>query len=308
MRVEPGATAWVEAPATSANLGPGFDVLAVALSLPLSVKIEALGDGPTTLRVNGEGAGTLRPDRSNRFLTGLERGLRELGAEPPAAWRITMDNQIPLARGMGSSAAATVAGLTAAQALAGFFGEDRALTLAADIEGHPDNVAAALRGGFVVVGRDPLGQSWRVARFDPPADVRAVVFVPAHELPTGRMRALLPTSVSHADAVHNVARASLVVAAMATGDLSLLSAMSDDRLHEPFRAQIYPQFEELKRAALAAGAFGAALSGAGSSVIALCRSPATVARAMNRAAEKVGIDGSALTVALRSAGAMVHIS
>lgn len=306
MRVAPGATASVEAAATSANLGPGFDVLALALSLRLRVKVEALSEGPTTLDVRGEGAGRLKADGSNRFLAGLEQGLRDLGVEPPGGWKIAMDNEIPIARGLGSSAAATVAGLMSAQALAGFLPADRVLALAAELEGHPDNAAAALHGGFVVVGRDPASEAWRVARFEPPSDLRAVVFVPTAELSTERMRDALPESVQRRDAVHNVAGASLVVAAMAGGDLSLLAAMSHDRLHEPYRAQIYPAFEELKRAAVAAGAFGAALSGAGSSVIALCRSPVTVAHAMNRAAERMGVDGSALVVAPRAAGALIH--
>lgn len=264
MRVEPGATATVEVPASSANLGPGFDALALALSLRLRVTVEALPEGPSTLEVSGEGAGRLRVDGSNRFFAALERALDEADVEPAAHWRARMDNEIPLARGLGSSAAAAVAGILAAEALAGAELGSRRLALATEIEGHPDNAAAALLGGFVVVA------GGRAARFEPPSDLRAVVFVPEVELSTERMRAALPRNVPHHDAARNLGQTAMVVAAFATGDLSLLAAMYADRLHEPYRAEAFPALARLVEAARDAGAAGAALSGAGSSVIALC--------------------------------------
>jgi homoserine kinase len=290
----------VEVPASSANLGVGFDALALALDLTLRVAIEPKQSGSTELEVEGEGRELLRVDDSNRFLLGLRRGLAEAGPPDLApAWRVEMQNQIPLARGLGSSAAATVAGLIAAGALAGAeLGDDRLLALAADIEGHADNVAAALLGGFVVVG------GHHARRFDPPANLRAVIFVPERQLPTADMRAVLPDVVPRADAVHNLGQAALLVSAFASGDLSLLSAMNEDRLHEPYRAALYPELPSLLAAAREAGALGAALSGAGSCVIALCTEArvASVADAFSGAARRLRLAGEARVVALRSAG------
>ncbi len=298
----------VEVPATSANLGVGFDCLALALDLRLRVEVEALaGAGVSELQVSGEGAGRLGLNDANRFIAGLRRGLEALGtADEQMAWRIEMDNEVPLGRGLGSSAAAAVGGLMCAEALAGReLGRERLLALAIDIEGHPDNVAAALFGGFVVVTGGESAGEWRTLRIEPPAVLRAVVFVPERELPTSRMRAALPDTISRADAVHNLGRAAMLVAAMASGELSLLRAMCEDRLHEPYRAQIYPEFPELERAASAAGALGSALSGAGSTVIALCRDEQaeTVAGAMSDAAEGLGLRGDARVVAPQSDGA-----
>jgi homoserine kinase len=300
----------VEVPASSANLGVGFDALALALDLRLLVEVETLGSGMSELQVSGEGAGRLGLNDANRFVAGLRRGLLELGgADPSQAWRIEMDNQIPLGRGLGSSAAAVVAGLLCAEELAGReLGPERLLTLAVEIEGHPDNVAAALLGGFVVVTRGDEPGRWHTLRFEPPSALRAVIFVPERELPTSRMRAALPSSVPREDAVHNLGRAAMLVAAMARGELGLLSAMCDDRLHEPYRATIYPEFPGLVRAALDAGALGAALSGAGSTVIALCATPEApaVLDGMAQAASGFGLSGAGRVVVPRLEGARVH--
>jgi homoserine kinase len=298
----------VEVPASSANLGVGFDCLALALDLRLRVEVEVLpAGGMSELQVSGEGAGRLGLNDANRFVAGLRRGLAELGhADEDQAWRIEMDNEIPVGRGLGSSAAAAVAGLLCAEALSGTALEpQRLLGLATAIEGHPDNVAAALVGGFVVVTGGPAdGAAWRTLRIEPPAELRAVVFIPELELPTSRMRAALPDTVPRADAVHNLGRAAMLVAAMASGELSLLSAMCEDRLHEPYRAPLFPQFPELEQAAMAAGALGSALSGAGSTVIALCRAGAAEAilEAMSDRAAALSLDGVARIVAPRSSG------
>ncbi|HWH24019.1 MAG TPA: homoserine kinase [Candidatus Limnocylindria bacterium] len=292
----------VEVPASSANLGAGYDVLALALELTLRVRTTPTPGGGTQLVAAGEGADRLRTGGDGRFVPALRRGLAELGAVADGGWRIEVDNAIPLGRGLGSSAAATVAGLLTAEALTGnVLGDERRLTLATDLEGHPDNAAAALHGGFVVVA------AGHVVRYDPPAGVEAVLFVPELELSTAAMRHVLPATVDHADAVSNVGRAALVVSAFATGNLALLGGMAGDRLHEPYRSAVYGQFPALIRAALAAGALGAALSGAGSSVIALALPPdaAAVATALADAAEAGRLAGSTRTVALRSAGGRV---
>lgn len=292
----------VEAPASSANLGPGFDALALALDIWLRVTLTPLDAGAESLTVEGEGADEIGLDAGNRFLIGLEHGLEEFALEPPVM-RIDMRNEIPLARGLGSSAAAVVAGLRAAEALSGeSLGDERLIEIATNIDGHADNVSAALLGGFVIVA------SGRGARFDPPAAVSAALFIPDLALRTADMRAALPTRVSHADAAHNVGRTAMVVAALTGNRLDLLSAMGDDRLHEPYRVEHFPQLPLLVAAAREAGALGASLSGAGSTVIAVCDDDsvaANVAAAMKGAAAGADLPGRAMVSKPSAAGVRV---
>lgn len=292
----------VAVPATTANLGAGFDALGLALAMANVVDIELLKGRPgwVDLDVEGEGAGRLRVGRGNRFLSGLRAGLDAAGSDfKQWSYRVTMRNQIPLSRGLGSSAAATVGGLVAARELAGDAGaaalpDERILELAAAAEGHPDNAAAAIYGGFVVVAtRDGAP---RAVRFDPPAMLTCALFIPERPLSTAAMRAALPESVPLRDAVHNLGAAALCVAAFATGDLDLLRAATVDRLHEPYRAAaVYPELPLLVAAAREAGALGACLSGAGSTVIAFADSPEraeAAGRGMAAAAEAAGLDGA----------------
>ena len=306
-----GTAVEVEVPATSANLGAGYDVLALALDVSLRVRVEAMAEPGIELTVEGEGTGELGPDRRNRFLVGLRAGLAEAGVDADAlGWRIAMVNGIALSRGMGSSAAATVAGLLAAEQVTGTaLGMDRLLELATRVEGHPDNVAAALHGGFVLVAS--VDGALRVLRLDPPADLVAVLFVPERHLATAEMRRALPPTVPHVDAVFNASRVGMAVAAFATGDVSWLAAATEDRLHEPYRAAVYPALPALVAAGRAAGALGACLSGAGSTVIAFARPGAAaeqVGEAFTRAAADLGEAGTARTVALRAAGATAILS
>jgi homoserine kinase len=290
-QLEVGQSVSIDVPASSANLGVGFDCLALALDLHLRVVVE-VAEGPgSTLSVEGEGKERLALDESNRFIAGWRMGWRECGLaeadSPPLT--IAMTNEIPLGRGLGSSAAATVAGLLAATALSGEeLTNDRLITLTAEVEGHPDNAAAALLGGFV------LFTGGRAIAFEPPALLRCVVFVPERELATSDMRGVLPAKVPIADAVANGGGVGALVAAFSTGDLSLLRAMSADRLHEPYRARVYPELPPMKRAAIEAGAFGAALSGAGSSILALTDEDTAqpVALALDAAAEQLGLAGT----------------
>jgi homoserine kinase len=309
-----GRTVTVDVPATTANLGAGFDVLAMALDLRNVVSVTAVEGGaePVRITIRGEGAGQLPGDRRNRFVRALETGLRDLGIpQPGVAWQIEMENQIPLSRGLGSSAAATVAGLVAAKALAG--GErltsQRILALATEMEGHPDNAAAALWGGFVVVvsvdGRADA------VRFEPPDRLSCVLFIPTRPMSTREMRAALPSTVPFADAVHNVGAAAAAVAAMASGRLELLARATDDRLHEPYRAMIYGELPRMTGAAREAGALGACLSGAGSTIIAFVeneRAGHDVEAAMVREAGAAGLAGRAMTVRPRAAGATIQES
>jgi homoserine kinase len=303
----------VDIPATTANLGAGFDALALALDLRNTVSVELRPELPphrVELSVSGQGAGLLPADGRNRFMALLSRGLRDAGCAPDAGWRVHMDNDIPLSRGLGSSAAATVGGLVAADALlgGGVLAPERILELAVSAEGHPDNAAATLFGGFcVVTGAEG---SLRAVRFDPPPALRVVLFIPDRPLSTADMRAALPAQVPFATAVHNVGAVALVVAAMATGQLDLLGPGTQDQLHEPYRAAVYPELPVLVRAARAAGALGACLSGAGSTVIAFSHDDGdeqaeAVAAAMAEAAAGLRLAGRTHVGRPRSEGARI---
>jgi homoserine kinase len=276
-----GRTVDVEAPATIANLGAGYDCLGLAVDLPLRVRVEATeppagttagttaGPACIELTVEGDCVGELPEDRSNRFIVALEAGLGELGVTELDAvgWRVRMSNPIPLARGLGSSAAATVAGLIAAW---GFLDrpieQPAVLRLATRIEGHPDNVAPALLGGLVA--SIALEDRVEAVRIEPPEGLLVVAWIPERKLVTSEMRRVLPDSVPRADAIANLARVAVGVAGLAAGRKDVLRLLAEDRLHEPYRASVYPELPRLVEAARTAGALGAFLAGAGSTVAA----------------------------------------
>ena len=309
-----GSRVTVEVPASSANLGAGYDCLGLALAITnrIDVEVRAWSRGDIELTVEGEGRDELRADRDNRFVRGLEATLRasrgELSEE--VGWRISMDNQIPLARGLGSSAAATVGGILAGNALAGeALSMPEMLRIATEIEGHPDNAAAALLGGFVVsaVGDEGLSDVEAI-RFDAPRDLRAVLFIPELRLATDQMRAALPASVPLTDAVANLGAVAVGVAGLATGRYDLLARLTADRLHEPYRAAVYPQLPRMVGAAREAGALGACLSGAGSTILAFADSMASmtsIEAAFLAAAADTDLPGRVLVVAPRNAGGRV---
>ncbi len=301
----------VDVPATTANLGAGFDALAMALDLASLIRVDVvpLDTEPSIhVEVRGEGAGQLPTGRRNRFVSALIDGLAAGGVDPEGAgWHVFMDNTIPVARGLGSSASATVAALVAADALLdGGLGKERILELATESEGHADNAAAAVYGGICVVTE--VDGRPRAIRLDPPADLLAALYIPDKHLSTAAMRAALPRSVPFADAVHNVGAATLAVAALSQGRLDLLAPATIDRLHEPYRANAYPELPRLIDAARAAGALGACLSGAGSTVIAFsddAAAAATIAAAMERRAQELGLSGRASVQCARAEGALV---
>lgn len=311
-----GRSASVEAPATIANLGAGYDCLGLAVELPLRVTVEAvdLGADPSAidLTVEGDCIGELPEDRSNRFVVALEAGLAELGFEgvDRLGWKIWMSNPIPLERGLGSSASATVAGLVAAGALAGRSLDNAAvLRLATRIEGHPDNVAAALLGGLVA--SIALEDGVEAVRIEPPRDLLVVAWIPERKLPTSEMRRVLPDTVPRADAIANLARVAVGVAGLSAGRAAVLRLLTEDRLHEPYRAAVYPELPELVAAARAAGALGACLSGAGSAIVAFV--DASDESAADRVGAALRATGTRLSqpgrlLALKPATAGGHVS
>jgi len=301
----------VEVPATTANLGAGYDCLGMALELTnrIGLEVRSWGRGAIELAVEGEGAGDLPADSRNRFVQGVEAAIKEARGSLPdgASWRIEMVNRIPLARGLGSSAAATVGGLLAANALLGdALSTADLLRLATAIEGHPDNAAAVLLGGFVVSA--VIGDSVEAIRFDVPRGIRAVIFIPDLRLSTAEMRKVLPAKVPREDAVANLGRVALGVAGMATGRRDILRILTEDRLHERYRAAVYPQLPRMVADARAAGAIGACLSGAGSSIVAFVDTVSGVARiesAFRAAAADSDLPGRVEVVAPRNAPAKV---
>jgi homoserine kinase len=240
----------VRVPASSANLGPGFDVLAAAIALHLELEVQETGSFGVVTELD------VPRDRGNLVVRGFER------LHPADAFEFRIASEIPLSGGLGSSAAAIVAGLLAADHL--FELDADVLALATELEGHPDNVAAALEGGFVVC------QGTRVHRFEPPMGLEAVLVVPSEPVVTDAARAALPASVPLADAVFNVAEAATLILGLAGPDWDLIAAGLRDRLHQPHRAHLYPRSVELVEHATAVGALGATISGAGPSVLVWC--------------------------------------
>lgn len=264
-----GSAVRVTVPGSTANLGSGFDALGMALSLHDEVRVEIV-DGPggtAQVEAEGEGAAGIPADHEHLVVRVLHRTWAELGL-PAAAVRLSCRNRIPHSRGLGSSAAAIIAGTAAAYELAGLPLQDNlddALHLAAAAEGHADNVAASLLGGVVIAWFD--GSRFRAKSLPAHPDLRPIAFVPASESATHTTRGLLPEEVPHADAAFAAGRAALAVHAL-TGDPSLLLAATEDRLHQDYREPAWPGTVELIRRLRAVGV-PAAVSGAGPTVLAL---------------------------------------
>jgi homoserine kinase len=290
----------VRVPATSANLGPGFDALGLALGLHNEVILEE-ADG-VSVGVEGEGAGRLDGGATNLVARGVALGF-EVAGRPFRGGHLRCVNRIPLSRGLGSSAAAWVGGLLAANALLGEpLDRDALVTVAARAEGHPDNVAAALLGGLTVSCAD--GARITAVSLPVPPEIAWVVLLPEAESSTREARAVLPDSVPRADAIFNVQRVSLLLAALGAGRPDLLGLAMQDRLHQPYRQRLFPWMETVATAGRRAGALGCVLSGAGPSMLAAVRGRGDdVARALERALREAGIGGRALSLSVDAAGA-----
>jgi homoserine kinase len=280
----------VRTPATSANLGPGFDTLGLALSLHDDLSARVTGDS-FTVSVTGEGAGELPSDESHLVVRAMLATFDELGGRP-AGVAVECVNRIPQARGLGSSSAAIVGGVQLARALVREqISDEAALDIAARLEGHPDNVAPCLLGGFTIAWTEAAGS--RAVRLDVADGVRPTLFVPQERGLTATARAALPTTVPHADAAFNTGRAALLVHAL-TADPGLLFTATEDRLHQGYRSEAMPGTASLV-ASLRSVGVAAVVSGAGPTVLALSPVPGDFRPGAAWRAESLGVDsGGAL--------------
>jgi homoserine kinase len=289
-------------PASSANLGPGFDSIGLALELRIRARVAVLAAGDTP---RWSFAGDYLPTHDG-LRDEIARGIARIaGAQMLPPLDIAVTNDIPLGKGLGGSAAAAVLGVAIGAQLRGSDAteEELARTIA-EIEGHPDNGIPALLGGVVVAAQAP-GEEPTYIRFAPPAEMRALVVTPQIEMPTVQARAILPTSYSRRDAVYNIGRAALLGAAFASGRSDLLRAAMRDRIHQPYRASFVPGLEEMI-ALEDPDVYGIALSGAGPSVIALVRrANPGIARAIAAIFARAGIETRIFDLALATDGLLV---
>ena len=292
----------IEVPGTSANLGPGFDALGAALDLTNTVRVEPADRWE--MLVEGEGADRLTLGDRNLLYRAMTTGARRWGVDVPPA-RLLCFNLVPLSRGLGSSSAAIIAGLLIASHLGGDERpRDEILHIASEIEGHPDNVAPALLGGVQVCAL----VDGKVAHVRVPLarQVKVALFVPDVPMPTREARGVIPRRVDMHDAVYNISRACLLVAALAAGDVDAFRVGTQDMLHQPPRMRLFPTMPVLFHAALEAGALGVYLSGAGSTVAAFVQGDGwPVANAMAEAAARDSVSGRPLVTVVREEGATI---
>jgi len=295
----------VKVPATTANLGPGFDCLGLALSL--YNEVEMTPHSSWNLRVIGEGEGSLSTEPDNLVWMSACRLWREAGVQEPVV-HITLKNAIPLSRGLGSSSAAIVSGLVAANTfLPTPWTQQELLNLATAIEGHPDNVAPALLGGLVASASD--GYIVHAQNLELNSAWAFTVCIPSFTLATSLARQALPSKVSHSDAVFNLGRAVMMTSALRGDDVQLLRFASEDKLHQPYRSKLIPGFHDVCSAALELGAAAVMLSGAGPTVLAVSPhgiNQAKLASAMEKAFAEHGISAVAREVKPSLIGAIIQ--
>lgn len=283
-------TIHIRVPATTANLGPGFDCLGMALDIFNEVTVAS--SPSLTISIQGEGAGQISLGEDNLVYRAMLTVFNKLG-KPVPGLTINCYNRIPLSRGLGSSAAAVAGGLVAANELLGQpLSTDELLQLGAKMEGHADNIAPALIGGCQIVYQE-AGKYYN-APVPLPANLRAILYIPDFAISTTHARNVLPAQVPRTDAVFNLGRVALLTLALVTGKLEYLRAATQDRLHQPARQSLFPAMENLFRSALDAGALGVFLSGSGSTILAFSEGEAmaeVIGRAMQESGSKSGISG-----------------
>ena len=295
----------VDVPATTANLGPGFDCLGAALDLNNRFAMRRIEGGGERfeLIIEGSEGSHLRGGPENLVYRAAQRVWKAAGLEP-VALEARVRLAVPPARGLGSSATAIVAGLMGANALVGEpLSKEKLLELAIDIEGHPDNVVPSLLGGLCMTAK-AASQRWRVVRCEWTSTVKAVVAIPSIRLSTSEARRAMPKTIPVSDAVVNLGALTLLLQGLRTGNGDLISDGMHDRLHEPYRWRLIKGGDQVKQAAMDAGAWGCAISGAGPSVLALCAEDKgmSVSRAMVRAWEAAGVASRAPVLNVQTTG------
>src|ERR687894_1284867 len=293
----------VRVPATSANLGPGYDAVGLALSLSMRISLDR--SPYPIVEIHGTGA-DLIPRGLDHPAYRAAQFVAELMGESDVHFHLIQENDIPPARGLGGSAAALVGGAVAANDLLGrSMAPPDLLNLVCDLDGHPDNAAPALLGGLVIGTRTPEGVS--AVRLEP-ENLKAIVAVPDFAVSTPAARRALPDSVSHRDAAFNVGRSGLLLGALATGEYGLLRVAMQDRLHQPYRSHLIPGLEDVIEAALAHGAYGACLSGSGPTVLAFAPEERArdIAPAMQKAFEARGVTAASYALDVDLVGARVE--
>ena len=302
---EIGTTVVVDVPATTANLGPGFDCLGAALDLNNQFQLKVLEGGAERfeLIIESKEGSHLRGGPDNLVYRAAQRVWREVGMQP-IALEARVQLAVPPARGMGSSATAIVAGLMGANALAGeALGKEKLLELAIDIEGHPDNVVPSLLGGLCLTAQ-AASRRWRVVRCEWHENVQAVVAIPSIRLSTADARRAMPKQIVVPDAVSNLGSLTLLLQGLRSGNGDLITDGMHDRLHEPYRWPLIQGGSAVRKAAMDAGAWGCVISGAGPSLLALCppEKGRAVAGAMEQRWEQEGVSTRALPLKLQSGG------
>lgn len=307
VRPQIGQGVVVDVPATTANIGPGFDCLGAALDLANRFALDVIeGDGERfDLIIEGSEGTHLRGGPDNLVYRAAQRVWREAGQEP-VALRARVELAVPPARGLGSSATAIVAGLVGANALMGEpLSCEKLLELAIDLEGHPDNVVPSLVGGLCLTAR-AASQRWRVLRCEWSDRVKAVVAIPAIRLSTSEARRAMPRSIPIQDAVLNLGALTLLLQGLRSGSGDLISDGMHDRIHEPYRWGLIQGGRVVREAALTAGAWGCVISGAGPTLLALCPEERAepVGEAMVRAWQEEGVSSRHAVVGLQQRGSV----
>ncbi|MDE0316853.1 MAG: homoserine kinase [Candidatus Poribacteria bacterium] len=255
-------------PASTTNLGPGFDTLGLALQLYSTVTLEITGNR-TEVVISGIDIDKIPSTPEHIAFQAVESVFQRSGVRQPKGLKLSITNGIPAIRGLGGSGTAILGGLLTANVLCGHpFSDSELLNFATDIEGHPDNVAASLYGGMVISVQE--GKHVHTIRLTCDPTLHVVLAIPEFTLSTQKARDILPKTVNFTDAIYNISRSSLLVACIATGKLEMLSAAMKDKLHQPYRSSLIPGFDDVVEAAIDAGALSIALSGAGPTIAAYC--------------------------------------
>jgi homoserine kinase len=301
------STVTVKVPATTANLGPGFDCIGAALGLYNTVKFTRLDTEGLIIQVTGTEAEKVQTDESNLLYQAFVKLYEHLGETAPGV-KIEIDLGVPLARGLGSSATAIVGGLVAGNVLAGSpLSQSQVMDLAIALEGHPDNVVPALIGGCRLAATGDNG--WQICDVPWHEDIIPVIAIPDFELSTSEARKVLPKEYSRADAIFNIAHLGLLLRGLATGNKDWLQAALQDKIHQPYRKTLIPGYDAVNTAALSAGAYGIVISGAGPTLLALAdiKQAEAVKTAMQTAWQNSGITSIVRSLPLDTQGAVSSI-